>query len=78
MIDDIMGGFGAAQLYWEGNTDSESETATILPLDSQYSAIRLSQDGYIFVTLATNLVILVIAIEEAVRTRNWNGLPLLD
>ena len=78
MIDDIIGGFGAAQLYWEGNTDSESDTATILHLDSQYLAIRLGQDGYIFATLAINLVILVIAIEEAVRTRNWNGLPLLD
>lgn len=76
MLDDIIGGFGAAQLYW--GPDSESATTTILPLDSQYLAIRLGQDGYIFATLAINLVILVIAIEEAIRTRNWKGLPLLD
>ncbi|KAM0801212.1 hypothetical protein BDR22DRAFT_196650 [Usnea florida] len=78
MLDDILGGFGAAQLYWEGTTDSESETTTILPLNSQYLSIRLGQDGYIFATLAINLVILIIAIEEAIRTRNWKGLPLLD
>ena len=73
MLDDIIGGFGAAQLYWQ--PDSES---AVLPLDSQYLAIRLGQDGYIFATLAINLIILVIAIEEAIRTRNWKGLPLLD
>ena len=76
MLDDIIGGFGAAQLYWQA--DSESGTTTTLPLDSQYLAIRLGQDGYIFATLAINLVILIIAIEEAIRTRNWKGLPLLD
>ena len=78
MLDDILGGFGAAQLYWGGSADSESDTTTILPLNSQYLAIRLGQDGYIFATLAINLVILVIAIEEAIRTRYWRGLPLLD
>ena len=78
MLDDILGGFGAAQLYWEGAIDPASNTTTILPLDSQYSAIRLGEDGYIFATLAINLIILVIAMEEAIRTRNWKGLPLLD
>ena len=77
MLDDIIGGFGAAQIYW-GGVDSTSGTTNTLPLNSQYSAIRLGQDGYIFATLAINLVILVVAIEEAIRTRNWKGLPLLD
>ena len=78
MLDDIIGGFGAAQLYWETEMESQIDTSTTIPLDSQYSAIRLGQDGYIFATLAINLIILVIAIEEAIRTRNWKGLPLLD
>ena len=78
MLDDIIGGFGAAQLYWKANIDSPIDTITTLPLDSQYLAIRLGQDGYIFATLAINLAILVVAIEEAIRTRNWKGLPLLD
>ena len=78
MLDDIIGGFGAAQLYWEAEMESQIDTTTTIPLDSQYSAIRLGQDGYISATLAINLVILVIAIEEAIRTRNWKGLPLLD
>ena len=79
MLDDIICGFGAAQLYWKAEMESQTDaTTTTLPLDSQYSAIRLGQDGYIFATLAINLVILVVAIEEAIRTRNWKGLPLLD
>ena len=79
MLDDIIGGFAAAQIYWEADINSRTvDDTTTLPLDSQYSAIRLGQDGYIFATLAINLVILVLAIEEAIRTRNWEGLPLLD
>ena len=78
MLDDIIGGFGAAQLYWEVDMESKSVDTIKLPLDSQYSAIRLGQDGYIFATLAINLVILVLAIEESIRTRYWKGLPLLD
>ncbi len=78
MLDDIIGGFEEAQLCLEGDIDSESVTTTTIPLDSQYSAIRLGQDVYIFATLAINLVILILAIEEAIRTRNWKGLPLLD
>ena len=77
MLDDIIGGFGASQIYW-GGVDSARGTTTTLPLNSQYSAIRLGQDGSIFATLAINLVILVVAIEEAIRTRNWKDLPLLN
>ena len=78
MLDDIIGGFGAAQLYWEADVNSNSVDTIQIPLDSRYSAIRLGQDGYIFATLAINLFILVLAIEESIRTRYWKGLPLLD
>ena len=78
ILDDIIGGFGAAQLYWETDMNSKSVDTIQLPLDSQYSAIRLGQDGYMLATLAINLFILVLAIEESIRTRYWTGLPLLD
>ena len=75
MVDDIIGGFGAVQLYWEADVNSDTIE---LPLDSSYSGIRLGQDGYIFATLAINFFILFLAIEESIRTRYWRGLPLLD
>ena len=78
MLDDIIGGFGAAQLYWEADMNSDIVDTIELPVDSWHSAIRLGQDGYIFATLAISLVILVLAIEESIRTRYWEGLPLLD
>ena len=78
MLDDIIGVFGAAQLYWEADMNSDIVDTFELPVNSWHSAIRLGQDGYIFATLAINLVILVLAIEESIRTRYWEGLPLLD
>ena len=58
--------------------NSKSVDTIELPLDSRYPAIRLGQDGCMFATLAINLFILVLAIEESIRTRYWTGLPLLD
>lgn len=58
--------------------NSKSLGTTELPLDSRFSAIRLGQDGYIFASLAFNLFLLILALEESIKTRHWKGLPLLD
>ena len=75
MLDDILVGYGAAQLEW--NTQQPGAARNIT-LRNQYSAIRLGQDSYIFATIAINILILLIAVEEAVRTDNWKQIPLLD
>lgn len=76
MIDDILVAFGAAQLVWQFGNGSYGTVNTTL--SSEYSAIRLGEDNYIYATLAVNLLILIIAIEEMIRTRNWKHLDLLD
>ena len=80
MLDDILLGYGAAQLFWgvgsdEPNAASISSNASVT---STYDSIRLGQDGYIFATLAINILLIIIGLEEAIRTRNWKQMPLLD
>lgn len=80
MIDDILLGYGAAQLFWglgreASDASSISRNASVT---STYDSIRLGQDGYIFATLAINILLILIGLEEAIRTRNWKQMPLLD
>ena len=72
VIDDIILGYGAAQQYWSNDTGQN------LTVERLYDAIRLSEDGFIFATLAINGLIILIAIAEATRTQNWKRMPLLD
>ncbi|MCJ1374577.1 hypothetical protein MMC20_005809 [Loxospora ochrophaea] len=74
MIDDIIVGFGAAQLHWQFGGNGTGYAGLV----GQFSAIRLGLDKYIFLTLAINIAILIIAIEEAIRTRNWHNISLFD
>ncbi len=80
MLDDILVGYGAAQLFW-GPGVEDSDTADIsrnASVTSTYDSTRLGQDGYIFATLAINILLILIGLEEAVRTRNWKQMPRLD
>ena len=74
MIDDIIVGFGAAQLHWQfaGNGTGKSE------FTGNFSAVRFGEDSYIFLALAINITILIVAVEEAIRTRNWHDISLFD
>ena len=80
MLDDILVGYGAAQLFW-GLGDEYSDTTNLSResnVTSTYNSTRLGQDGYIFATLAINILLILIGLEEAVRTRNWKQMPRLD
>ena len=74
MLDDIILGYGAAQLHWDfdGNGIGSADVG------SQFSAVRLGEDKYIFLTLAINIILLIIAIEEVIRTHNWHRISLFD
>ena len=79
MIDDILLGYGAAQLYWGvGRNPQASGISRNASVTSTYDSIRLGQDGYIFATLVINILLIIIGLEEAIRTRNWKQMPLLD
>ena len=78
MLDDIMGGFNAAQLWFSPQNASQGNTSSLVPANLTYSAVRIGDKGYIWATLGINLVILIIAIEEIIRTKNWRRLALFD
>ena len=74
MIDDILVGFGAAQLYWNiGNNGTNTTSGS-----STYLAVRLGEDAYIYATLAINILLIIVGVEEALRTRFWHHLSPLD
>ena len=77
MLDDILVGYGAAQFFW-GEDRNGDNVSIMVPVTSAYNSTRLGQDGYIFATLAINVVLIMIGVEEAVRTRNWKQMPRLD
>ena len=80
MLDDILLGYGAAQLFWGVGRDkaNAASISSNVSVTSIYDSIRLGQDGYIFATLAINILLIIIGLEEAIRTRNWKQMPLLD
>ena len=80
MLDDILLGYGAAQLFWGVGRDN-SDPASIssnASVTSTYDSISLGQDRYIFATLAINILLIILGLEEAIRTRYWKQMPLLD
>ena len=74
MLDDILVGFGAASLSWEFDGNGTGSADMVV----QYSAVRLGEAAYIYATLAINIVLFIITVEEAIRTRNWKGISLFD
>ena len=74
MLDDIIVGFGAASLGWEFNGNGTGNAA----IEAQYSAVKFGENRYIYATLAINIILFVIAIEEVIRTRNWKDISLFD
>ena len=71
MIDDILGGYGAAQLH---------VTEAFEPTDvtGKCAAIRIGEATFIYVTAAINILLLLLVLVEALRTRFWNRMPLFD
>lgn len=75
MLDDILVGYASAQLMVGS---SKNATSTFTPMTVQQQAIRLGQASYIYAVAALNILILVLVVGEAVRTRLWDDLPEFD
>ena len=80
MLDDIMVGIADAQLYYHSDSlDMRNSNWTRnADVTVQFSAFRLGDENYIYLTLIINIFIFIIALEEASRTRNWHGLSLFN
>ena len=74
MLDDILVGYGAASVSWDFDGNDTGSTFMV----AQYSAVRIDENQYIYATLAISIILFIIAIEPAIRTRNWKGISQFD
>lgn len=73
IIDDSLLAFASAQLVLHYTT-STTQTSGNLTV----GAVRVGTKGYVYSLFAFNLVLILLFIEEMVRTRFWGNLPLFD
>jgi hypothetical protein len=71
MLDDILVAFGSSQLGI-ANSSTSTPVSVVLP------AVQIGQDKYIFAAAGVNLCLLLLLLEEGVRTKFWHALPLFD
>jgi len=71
MVDDILGLYASAQIMVGGYNSSTTAEITVL-------SMRVGQPVYIFVEIIFNCIILLIVLEEAIRTRGWKELGVWD
>lgn len=67
MVDDMLLGYASAQLVVGNFSDAT-------PAVVNRVALRVGQDIYIHAVFGVNVVILVLVLAEAVRTRAWKAL----
>jgi hypothetical protein len=71
MLDDILGAYASAQLRVSNQTLSTRTSIRVI-------SMQVGQTLYIFVELVINIVILIIVIAEAIRTKGWRDLSKWD
>ncbi|CZR51703.1 uncharacterized protein PAC_01580 [Phialocephala subalpina] len=71
MLDDILGQYASAQLM-VGNQSLVAE-ATVNVLSMQ-----IGQKVYVYAEIVLNCIVLLIILEEGIRTRGWHGLGAWD
>jgi hypothetical protein len=71
MVDDMLGLYASAQIMVGGYNSSTTAEITVL-------SMRVGQPVYIFAEIIVNCIILLIVLEEAIRTQGWKGLGVWD
>jgi hypothetical protein len=71
MTDDMLGAYAAAQIVVGGFTQNTTATLRI-------DAIAIGEFRFAVAVFAVNTVIIFVFLEEAIRTKWWKGLPVLD
>ena len=71
MADDILGGYGAAQLQI---TNAGKPTDVI----GKFAAVCIGDAKFIYITAGINMIFLLLVLVEAVRTRFRDWMPLFD
>ncbi len=71
LLDDFLLAFSSAQIVLENSTSTRNGNLTV-------GGISLGTKGYVYSVFAVNSVIVVIFLEEFIRTKGWQGLPKFD
>lgn len=71
MVDDLLVAYSSAQLMIMNDT-------SLVPAKVEVHAFRYGSGLYIYLTFAINIVVLLLAAEEALRTRGWKDLLYFD
>ena len=73
LLDNSLLAFSSAQLVLNYNTSTRQQPGSLT-----VGAVRVGTPGFIYSLFAFNLVLILIFVEELVRTRFWATLPLFD
>ena len=71
LLDDSLFAFASAQIILQKSTRSTPVTLTV-------GGIRFGTSGYIYGLFAFNSLLVIILLEELIRTHGWRGLPKFD
>ena len=71
MIDDLLVAYASAQLLIANDS-------TPMPATIQVQAFVFGSTIYVYLIFAINTAVILVLIQEALRTRNWNGLSDFD
>ena len=71
MVDDLLVAYSSAQLMIMNDT-------SLVPATVKFHAFRYGSELYIYLTFVINTVILLLVVEEALRTRGWKDLLYFD
>ena len=71
MVDDLLVAYSSAQLMIMNDMAS-------VPADVQIHAFRYGSGVYIYLSFAINIAIVLLLVEEALRTRGWRDLLYFD
>ena len=71
VLDDVLVAFGVAQLVF-------ADSAISTPVTGTFTALRIGQDAFVYASMGINIILIILVIFEAIRTRLWRGLPVFD
>ena len=71
LIDNSLAIYGAVQVVLAADIANVPARALLM-------AVKIGEPAYVYASFAINLLVVLVVIAEAIRTRFWNGLPLFN
>jgi hypothetical protein len=77
LVDDTLLAYSSAQLWQQMQSNATTPT-TSTGVEAQINAVKIGKDLYIILTAVINLIIVLIFVEESIRTKGWRQLQRFD